>query len=109
MEFLEANLPDLPEGYYYPAEKEAAHLHAELQRELPEGHLLFGVPVETFAAYEDNQDVLVCHTNQPERFTLIHLTWVGKTEISAYYPSVTFDGNFAGFLEQEQRFDAFDN
>lgn len=40
----------LPEGYFYPDAREAAHLHAELLRELPSNHPLFGVPLETFAA-----------------------------------------------------------
>lgn len=93
--------PRLPEWYYYPDAKEAAHLDAELQRELPEGHLLFGVPIEPFAARDGTDDVLFRHRDEPTRFTVIHLTWIGKTEINAEHPTVEFDGTFEGFLAHE--------
>lgn len=84
--------PTLPAGWHYPTEEEARGLHAELQREVPPGHLLFEVPVEVFAYRRDCDDVLFRHQNQPERFTVIHLTWIRKREINAEHPTVCCDG-----------------
>lgn len=96
--------PALPLGWYYPDEQTALDLYAELQRELPPGHLLAGRAVETFAWREvATDDVLFRHLVEPERFTVIHLSWLGRTEINALHPTVEFDGTFAGFLAQEER------
>jgi hypothetical protein len=98
-----SNRPNLAEGWYYPDIAEAESLHAELQRELPPGHLLFGVPVTTFAARNGTDDTLFRHHGEPERFTMIHLTWLGKTEINSEHPTVEFDGTFAEFIANEER------
>jgi len=81
---------------------EAEALHAELQRELPPGHLLFGRAVETFAYRRDQDDVLFRHCDEPDRFTLVHLSWIRKREINAEHPSVCFDGSFETLLAQEE-------
>lgn len=99
------NRPALPKGWEYPDPEESAGLHAELQRELPKGHLLYGVEVETFAAAIGNDDFLFRHINEPARFTVVHLTWIGDTEINAEHPTVEFHGTYAEFLaEQERRY-----
>lgn len=92
----------LPEGYYYPEEAEAQHFHAELQRELPPGHLLYGVPVQTFASRDGSDDTVFQHCNESTRFTVVHLTWIGKTEINPEHPAIVFDGTFAEFLADEE-------
>jgi hypothetical protein len=98
------NLPALPEGWFCPEDPAiAASLHAELQRELPPGHLLFGCAVETFAYRHGSDDVLFRHREQPERFTVIHLSWIRKQEINAQHPTVEYDGKFEGFVAEEQR------
>jgi hypothetical protein len=49
-------------GWFYPdAAPVAQSLHAELQGELPPGHLLFGRAVETVAFRKDQDDVLYRH------------------------------------------------
>ena len=40
----------------------------------------------------------------PERFTVIHLSWIMKREINKYHPTVEYDGNFNNFLEYENSF-----
>ncbi|WP_165251338.1 hypothetical protein [Paludisphaera soli] len=93
----------LPEGWSYPDDETARGLHAELQRELTPGHVLAGRPVEAFAWREAaTDDVLFRHTNEPDRFTMIHLTWLGRAEIDATYPWVGYDGPFSGFLADEE-------
>jgi hypothetical protein len=97
-------LPALPAGWHYPEDAAiAASLHAELQRELPPGHLLFRQTVETFAYRHGSDDVLFRHRDQSQRFTVIHLSWIGKQEINAQHPTVEFDGTFEGFCAEEKR------
>jgi hypothetical protein len=98
---------ELPEGWVRPDVDETHSLHDELQRELPPGHTLYGVPVITFATRRGIDDVLFRHQNEPDRFTVIHLSWLGRTEINALHPTVEFDGSFSGFLAEEKRIDAF--
>ncbi len=97
---------DLPEawGWFYPGDAPIGQsLHAELQRELPPGHLLFGRAVETVAFRQDQDDVLFRYLDQPDRFTVIHLTWTRKREINAEHPSVCFDGTFSEFVAKERK------
>jgi len=96
--------PALPLGWYYPDTEDAQRLLAEFERELPPGHLLDGVAVDAFAWREGaTDDVLFRHRHQPERFTIIHLSWLGNTEINAQHPTVEFDGTLADFLAWEER------
>ena len=96
---------EIPEawGWYYPEPAVAQSLHAELQRELPPHHILFGHAVETVAFRQDQDDVLFRHLDEPERFTVIHLSWIRKREIDAQHPSACFDGTFAQFVSEEQK------
>jgi hypothetical protein len=89
-------------GWRFPDPAVAGSLHVELRRELPPGHLLFGCVVEVVAFREDQDDVLFRHANHPDRFTVVHLTWIRKQEINAQHPTVCFDGSFAEFLASEQ-------
>ena len=96
--------PSLPAGWFYPDAEEARRLLAELQRELPPGHLLDGVPVDVFAWRQGaTDDVLFRHCDMPERFTVVHLSWLGRSEVDAQHPTVEFDGSFAEFLAEEER------
>ncbi len=90
-------------GWYYPDADVAQSLHEELQRELPPGHLLFGHSVETVAYRKDMDDVLFRHQDEQDRFTVIHLTWTMKREITDH-PSVGFDGTFEQFFQGEEKF-----
>jgi hypothetical protein len=95
--------PALPVGWFYPDAETARSLHGELQRELPTGHLLAGLTVETFAWREHaTDDVLFRHVQEPKRFVIIHLSWLGRTEINAEHPTVEFDGTFEEFLVNEE-------
>jgi hypothetical protein len=96
--------PALPLGWFYPDRESASHLHAELMRELPPGHLLTCRPVEIFAWREGASDDVLCrHVEDPDRFTAVHLSWLGRTEINSLHPTVEFDGTFAEFLAEEER------
>jgi|GEM_PF-2138386 len=94
----------LPEGWFYPEDPDiSANLHIELQRELPRGHLLHGRAVEIFAYRHGSDDVLFRHQDQPSRFTVIHLSWLGREEINPQHPTVEFDGTFDEFVAEEER------
>ena len=95
--------PALPTGYFYPDAEECAHLHAELLRELPPTHPLFGVPLETFAAREGTDDTLFRFRGNPRRYVLVHLTGLAQTEIDENL-IVVFDGTFEEFLQREKTF-----
>ena len=94
----------LPEGWHCPTSEERDLLLAELQRELPKDHLLFNIPVSAYASAGGIDDVLYRHSDDPDRFTVIHLSWLGRTEINSLHPTVEYDGTFAGFLDWHQRF-----
>jgi len=51
---------------------------------------------------DDRDDVLFRRLDEPDRFTVIHLTWIRKQEINAQHPSVCFDGTFEQFVAREQ-------
>lgn len=95
--------PRLPAGWVVPDIEEAARLKAELDRELPPGHLLAGVAVEVFASADGIDDVLFRHRDEPDRFTIIHLSWLGRTEINDLHPTVEFTGTYAEFLADQKR------
>jgi len=104
MSAIPLSRPALPEGWFYPDDATMRDLYEELQRELPPGHMLAGRLVETFAWREGaTDDVLFRHTGETDRFTVIHLSWLGRTEIDAKHPTVEYDGTFAGFLDEEKR------
>lgn len=96
----------LPLGWFVSSPIDAELLSAELQRELPYGHLLYHIPINVIAHREGTDDILCAHQGDPERFTVIHLTWIGRTEINSSHPTVESDGTFEDFLNYERRFGA---
>jgi len=60
-----------------------------------------------FATRRGIDDVLFRHRDDPDRFTVVHLSWLGRTEINAQHPTVEFDGSFSEFLADEARITAF--
>ena len=94
----------LPDGWFASDPEHADLLHAELQRELPPGHLLFDVPVTVIAHREGTDDILCRRKADPDRMTVVHLTWIGRTEINDKHPTVQVDGTFDDFLAYERQF-----
>ena len=92
-----------PPGWVCPDPDWAAALDAEFRQELPPGHLLHGRRVELVAAREATDDVLFRHPDEPDRFTVVHLTWLGREVIDPDHPWVEYDGDFAGFAAWEWR------
>ena len=94
----------LPEGWFASDPEDASNRHAELQRELPTGHLLFGKRVSVVAHREGTDDILCRHHDDATRFTVIHLSWLGREEINSVHPTVESDGDFEQFLAYESAF-----
>ena len=103
IEITTENLKDyLPKGWFVINEKQSAGLLAELQKELPIGHLLYGKSLKVIADRDEATDDILCQDeNNLKRFIVIHLTWSGKTEKSITCPYVECDGSFNDFLEYE--------
>ena len=76
----------------------AAHLLAELKREVTVGHSLYEAPVDVIACSGAADDVLLRYREQPQRFAVVHLTWIGGAEVDLRFPSVEFEGTFDGFI-----------
>ena len=95
---------NLPEGWFRSDPEQAAIRHAELCRELPPSHLLYGIPVEVVAHREGTDDIMCRHLNDTERLTVVHLTWLTRQEIGPSQPTVEFDGNLNDFYAYERRF-----
>ncbi|MGQ0672102.1 MAG: hypothetical protein ACT4N2_04380 [Hyphomicrobium sp.] len=93
----------LPAGWSGLATEHAAGLVERLQWEISRDHLLAGVAVEAVARRDANDDVLYRHVADPSRYSVVHLTWASRPETTPFFPSVEFDGTFAGFVESERR------
>jgi len=94
----------LPIGWFASSPVKSTELHDELRKELPPGHRLHGIEVHVIAHREGTDDILCQHINDPDQFTVVHLSWIGKTEIDPNHPYVEADGSFDAFLEYENRF-----
>jgi hypothetical protein len=89
---------EIPEawGWYCPNERLAETLHAQLRCSVPESDLL---SVEMVAYHQDQDDVLLRHHDQPDRFTVIHLT----RKPDATHSPVVFHGTFPEFAAREEK------
>ncbi len=94
----------LPEGWFYSNAEESDLRHAELLRELAAGHPLFDTDVDVVAHREGTDDILCRHHADPERLTVVHLTWSGGPEIAPRFPIIECDGTIQDFYNYERRF-----
>ena len=92
---------DLPKGWLPPNSEKAVQLYKELQKELPDGHILYNKAVTVVAHREGTDDILCQYKDDETHFTVIHLTWSGKKEVDKGYPYVECDGSFNDFLEYD--------
>lgn len=92
----------LPEGWSSLDPELAAKLVARLAFEVSGRHVLAGVALVAVARRHANDDVLYRHVSDPERYTVVHLTWGSRRETTPFFPSVEFDGPLSEFLEYER-------
>ncbi len=99
-----APVTPLPVGWFHADREQARRLLDELHRELPPDHPLDGVRLETFAHRDGaTDDVAFRHLDEPERFTVVHLTWSGRTELDRDHPTIELDGPLELLIAEEQR------
>lgn len=82
----------------------ATQLLAELHRETVAGHRLHGVALKALAVASANDDVLFQHSENPERFSVVHLTWKQGPEPNPMWPAIEFDGTWPELVADQQRF-----
>jgi len=95
MNLSEANLP---RGWFMLEDSIARAFEAELASELPPVHYLKGVPVQAIAKDDASDDALFRHVNEPDHWSVVHLTWISKPE-QAPFPAVAFTGTFRAFRD----------
>ncbi|MBN2713289.1 MAG: hypothetical protein JXR97_12790 [Planctomycetes bacterium] len=90
----------LPEGWFMASPEEQSRLHAELQAEMPPGHALYGVRISIIAHRESATDDILCqHLDEPNHFSVVHLTWKMSREINSNHPSIECDGTYSDFVD----------
>jgi len=67
------------ESWYSTGEQS---LVAELQREVQQGHALFGVPVSVLARRQDRDDVLFELHDGSNRLAQVHLSWQPESNLA---------------------------
>ncbi len=79
----------------------ATRLVAELQRELPIGHVLSGLQLTAIGRRQDCDDVLFA--SDDGRVAIVHLTWSGKREPVPSSPWTKLFDSMDRFVEDEMK------
>ena len=91
----------LPQGWIPASGESATKLVAELHRELPASHQLYGRQVHAVARRQDRDDVLFRSLSDDGPVFCVHLTW--SVETDPKWPwTETYDG-YDDFLERCSR------
>jgi hypothetical protein len=96
-------LNSLPEGWLASNEAFSENFERQLRLELASGHPLVSCPVKIVAHRNGTDDILCWHLANPQRFTVVHLTWSLARQEEPDYPWVEMDGSWDDFLAYEQR------
>jgi hypothetical protein len=80
------NLPELKVPWLSIDSDRGAKLTSELEREVGEGHVLFGKKVSALAVRQDCDDVLFEILGDRGACAVVHLTWSMKTEPTPKFP-----------------------
>ena len=80
-----------------PSEHDARTV-AELQREIPAGHVLFGRTFQTVGRRQDNDDVLFYLGESAPQFAVVHLTYA--RESLPEWPKTTLFDTLESWMER---------
>ena len=84
---------------WYPVDgADRQSLQNELQRELGEGHPLFGKRIQVIGRRRDQDDVL-CLIEGSKSVAVVHLTWRSAPEADPSWPSVRFHDDIDAWIE----------
>jgi hypothetical protein len=72
----------------------------ELEKEVSDGHILFGKKVEIVARRRDTDDVLLRLSDNSGCYAVVHLTWSGKKERSPKWPITTVFSSWEEFVDK---------
>jgi hypothetical protein len=78
-------------------------IHAELQKELSNAHILFQKELVLVGRSLQTDDFLFKIDNSDFEYCIVHLTWSSKKETNPIFPSTKFYKNWEEFVEQEMR------
>jgi hypothetical protein len=92
---------NFPEPWYVP--HNPTSLEEQLQRELPPGHSLFGIPVRAIAQRVDCDDVLFQLVDGSDRVAVVHLTFSISSDPT--WPATTFFPSLAVFRSSQMQQD----
>ena len=79
-------------------------LENQLQKELSEAHVLFGVEAVAVARRQENDDVLFYLPKHEIPFSVVHLTWDGRQK-NPQFPHAEFFVSFEDFAENRMQLD----
>ena len=80
-----------------------AALNQELQRELAEGHPLYGLAVRATARRQDCDDVLYSIEDGSGRFAVVHLTWARTAPERLPWPGTSLYASFDAWQVEGMR------
>src|SRR5262245_29714330 len=86
--------------------EQGAETVAELQREMPSGHVLFGRDVQAVGRRQDCDDVLFYLGESFPQFAVVHLTYARETRPE--WPNTTMFDTLEAWIEQRMIPDAQD-
>ena len=82
-----------------PWERCAGGLEIELKKEVSLSHVLYGVEAVSIARRTDCDDVLFFLPAHRKPLAVVHLTWSGKKDWHADYPSTIFYSSLEDWVE----------
>jgi hypothetical protein len=89
---------------WYPVNddsKDSEKMEAELRKELPEKHVLWGEKTKLIARAQDADDCLFLL--EDGRVAEVHLTWSGKREPDAKWPQAVIHKNLEHWSKETNR------
>ena len=106
--------PELPPDFewlepWQRLEDSGDALVTELQKELALQHVLHGVPVVAVGRRSDSDDVLFATADPLKPIAVVHLTWIGRTEVDPQWPWTTLYDSWPDWIERCLRVDHQEN
>ena len=72
----------------------------ELEKELSDQHVLFGVPVVAVAKRDDCDDVFFATADPAKPLAVVHLTWGGRAEPDPIWPATVIYDSWRDWIER---------
>lgn len=84
---------------WHKTSEEDVNLLDQLNRELSEGHPLFGKQVELLARRFDMDDILL---KVDDKYAVVHLTWSDQPQIDPRFPATSFYNSIREAVTEDQ-------